>query len=103
MSNIHRRIDTGEMSSSSSDLSVFNSHVSERLERRHSNDDPTQYMPGLPVVAFRLSDKYKQDNPHVKQEWIQSMLRAKGWIVPNYGVSLLRVIPRVHSADDLVL
>jgi glutamate decarboxylase len=85
MSNIHRRLDTGEMSSSSSDLSVFNGH--ERLERRHhNNDDPTQYLPGLPVVAFRLSDKYKKENPHVKQEWIQSMLRAKGWIVPNYGV-----------------
>ncbi|KAJ2936646.1 hypothetical protein H1R20_g461, partial [Candolleomyces eurysporus] len=105
MSNIHRRVDTGEMSSSSSsDLSIFSGR-----ERRHSNDDPTQYIPGLPVVAFRLSDKYKQENPHVKQEWIQSMLRAKGWIVPNYGapqgaedIEILRVVVRETLSEDLM-
>ena len=98
MSNIHRRVDTGEMSSSStSDLSIFSGR-----EKRHSNDDPTQYIPGLPVVAFRLSDKYKQENPHVKQEWIQSMLRAKGWIVPNYGVSdRCRVLPSIWCVDSV--
>ena len=26
-----------------------------------------------------------QDYPHVQQVWIQTMLRGKGWIVPNYG------------------
>ncbi|RXW23256.1 hypothetical protein EST38_g2598 [Candolleomyces aberdarensis] len=79
MSNIHRRVDTDEVLSPSSDDSILNSH-----QRRHNGDDPTQYLAGLPVVAFRLSDKYKKENPHVKQEWIQSMLRPKGWMVPNY-------------------
>lgn len=36
-------------------------------------------------MCCRLSDEFKQDYPHVQQVWIQTMLRAKGWIVPNYG------------------
>lgn len=37
------------------------------------------------IMHCRLSDEFKQDYPHVQQVWIQTMLRAKGWIVPNYG------------------
>jgi glutamate decarboxylase len=48
-------------------------------------DDPELYERGLPVVAFRLSDKFMKEYPHVQQAWVQSMLRTKGWIVPNYN------------------
>jgi hypothetical protein len=44
-------------------------------------------MAGVPVVAFRLNDKYKEENPSVQQQWIATMLRTKGWIIPNYNVS----------------
>lgn len=73
-SNIHRRAGGGGSSGTSTPV---NNHM----------DNPEQYMVGLPVVAFRLSDKYKAENPRVKQVWIQTLLRTKGWIVPNYHVS----------------
>ncbi|KAH9842914.1 glutamate decarboxylase [Rhodofomes roseus] len=59
------------------------------------------YRPGLPVVSFRFSDAFKAQNPDVQQVWVQTLLRAKGWIVPNYelapdleDVQILRVVVR---------
>jgi len=53
------------------------------------------------VVSFRFSDKFKADYPHVKQEWMQTLLRVKQWIVPNYAlppdaekIDILRVVVR---------
>ncbi|KZV98618.1 glutamate decarboxylase [Exidia glandulosa HHB12029] len=70
---------------------------------------PELYLPGLPVVAFRLSDKFKKDYPGVQQAWIQNLLRGKGWIVPNYGAppaedkqEMLRVVVRETMTGDLV-
>jgi len=64
-------------------------------------EDIDSYVPGLPVVSFRFSDKFKSDNPDVQQVWVQTLLRAKGWIVPNYelapdleNVQILRVVVR---------
>jgi glutamate decarboxylase len=45
--------------------------------------DAQYYTPGLPVVSFRFSDKFKQQYPHIKQAWIQLQLRGTGWIVPK--------------------
>ncbi|EJD36278.1 glutamate decarboxylase [Auricularia subglabra TFB-10046 SS5] len=71
--------------------------------------EPELYLPGLPVVAFRLSDEFKNDYPHVQQAWIQNLLRGKGWIVPNYGAppaedkqEILRVVVRETMTADLV-
>jgi len=59
------------------------------------------YTHGLPVVAFRFSEQFRQQNPNVQQKWIQTLLRAKGWIVPNYElapnlehIEILRVVVR---------
>lgn len=48
---------------------------------------------------FRLSDEFVKTYPNVQQVWVQTMLRAKGWIVPNYGappevekIEMLRVV-----------
>lgn len=58
-------------------------------------------MEGLPVVAFRFSDSFQEQYPEIEQRWIQTLLRAKGWIVPNYelppnleSVQILRVVVR---------
>ncbi|TFK62232.1 glutamate decarboxylase [Pluteus cervinus] len=71
-------------------------------------DDPNAYEKGLPVVSFRLSDDFKEKYPHIQQVWIQSMLRTKGWIVPNYHAPLgeekteiLRVVVRETLTEDL--
>jgi len=72
-------------------------------------DNPECYEAGLPVVAFKLSDEYKKENPQVKQVWIQTMLKTKGWIVPNYNapvgaeeVEILRVVVRETLSEDLI-
>ena len=41
------------------------------------------YNAGLPVVAFRLSDDFKKDFPHVKQESVSTLLRVKQYIIPS--------------------
>lgn len=74
--------------------------------------DPTdidQYTPGLPVVAFRFSDDFKQKYPHIQQKWIQTLLRVKSWIVPNYELApdmqnteILRVVVRESTSEVLL-
>ncbi len=41
------------------------------------------YNPGLPVVAFTLTNDFKNDYPHVKQESVSNLLRAKQYIIPS--------------------
>lgn len=67
------------------------------------------YVAGLPVVSFRLTDEFKQTHPHVQQETISLMLRAKGWIIPNYALppteektEILRVVVRETMTFDLL-
>ncbi|KAF8970200.1 glutamate decarboxylase [Flammula alnicola] len=74
-----------------------------------NEDDPEYYEAGLPVVSFRLSDEFKKAHPHVQQGWIQTLLRTKGWIVPNYNapkgaeeVEILRVVVRETLSEDLI-
>ncbi|KAG9033532.1 hypothetical protein FRB95_014711 [Tulasnella sp. JGI-2019a] len=76
----------------------------------HADEDsPVYYQRGLPVVAFRFSDEFKQEYPHCKQEWIQNLLRVKGWIVPNYAlppnvenIDVLRVVVRENVSTEMV-
>ncbi|KAG5732818.1 Glutamate decarboxylase [Termitomyces sp. T112] len=74
-----------------------------------SEDDPELYHLGLPVVSFRFSDEFKENYPEVQQRWIQTLLRAKGWIVPNYElppaleqVEILRVVVKENMTQVLV-
>ncbi|KZT11492.1 glutamate decarboxylase [Laetiporus sulphureus 93-53] len=67
------------------------------------------YVPGLPVVSFRFSDEYRQKNPDVQQRWVQTLLRARGWIVPNYelapalqDVEILRVVVRENLSAVMI-
>lgn len=47
------------------------------------NETSADYNAGLPVVAFRFSDGFKKDYPHVKQESVSVLLRAKQYIIPS--------------------
>ncbi|KAJ7134982.1 glutamate decarboxylase [Mycena crocata] len=71
--------------------------------------DVESYVPGLPVVAFRFSDEFQKNYPEIQQKWIQTLLRAKGWIVPNYElapgldkVDVLRVVCRENMSEVLI-
>ena len=48
------------------------------------SSDAKDYNEGLPVVAFKLSESYTKKHPHVQQGAISTLLRVKGWILPNY-------------------
>ncbi|KAF2453410.1 pyridoxal phosphate-dependent transferase [Lineolata rhizophorae] len=72
-------------------------------------DSSAEYNPGLPVVAFRLSDAFKKQFPHVKQAAVSNMLRMKQYIIPNYELppnegktEILRVVIRESMAMDLI-
>ncbi|KAF2636544.1 glutamate decarboxylase [Massarina eburnea CBS 473.64] len=72
-------------------------------------DTSDQYNAGLPVVAFRFSDDVKKDYPHVNQETISNMLRAKQYIIPNYPLppneektEILRVVVRQTLSLDMI-
>ena len=49
-----------------------------------AKDDPERYIPGLPVVSFHLTDEFREHFPHVRQAAVSTLLRVKGWILPNY-------------------
>ncbi|KAK4042128.1 glutamate decarboxylase [Parachaetomium inaequale] len=67
------------------------------------------YAAGLPVVSFRLTDEFRREYPHIKQETVSLLLRARQWIIPNYalppgedGTEILRVVIRVSMSFDLL-
>lgn len=67
------------------------------------------YNPGLPVVAFTLTDGFKAENPHVKQAAVSNLLRAKQYIIPNYPLppneektEILRIVVRESHNLDLI-
>ena len=73
------------------------------------NETSANYVAGLPVVAFHLSDAFKKDYSHVKQESISTLLRAKQYIIPNYPLppkeektDILRVVVRESMSLDLL-
>ncbi|TFK72542.1 glutamate decarboxylase [Pluteus cervinus] len=88
LSDIHRRVDSA---------------------KAVDEDNVESYEPGLPVVSFCFSDQFRQDHPEVQQRWIQTLLRVKGWIVPNYelppkmdNIQILRVVVRETLSEVLI-
>jgi glutamate decarboxylase len=82
-----------------------------RPKSSHSGDenDVEQYEEGLPVVAFRFSDDFQKKHPDIRQKWVQTLLRTKGWIVPNYDlapdlsqVDILRVVVKENFTEALL-
>ncbi|EMR65384.1 putative glutamate decarboxylase protein [Eutypa lata UCREL1] len=49
-------------------------------------ESSADYVAGLPVVSFRFSDEFKREFPHIKQESVSLLLRARQWIIPNYAL-----------------
>lgn len=71
--------------------------------------DAEAYNAGLPVVAFRLTDQFKREYPHVKQASISTLLRVRQWIIPNYPLppneqetEILRVVVRDNMSAELL-
>ncbi|GAP92940.1 putative glutamate decarboxylase [Rosellinia necatrix] len=67
------------------------------------------YIAGLPVVSFRLSDEFQKEFPQIKQESVSLLMRARQWIIPNYAlppnensIEILRVVVRESMSLDLL-
>ena len=71
VSDIHRK--KGEHSFKGTKEAVFGT----------KEETSADYNAGLPVVAFRLSDDFKKNYPHVKQESVSTLLRVKQYIIPS--------------------
>ncbi|KAK6539011.1 hypothetical protein TWF694_010559 [Orbilia ellipsospora] len=76
---------------------------------RKDDETSADYNAGLPVVAFRFSDEFKKEFPHIKQESVSNLLRAKQYIIPNYPlppneekIEILRVVVRESMSFDLL-
>lgn len=73
------------------------------------DETSADYNAGLPVVAFRFSDEFKKEFPHIKQVDVSNLLRAKQYIIPNYplpptvdSIEILRVVVRESMSFDLL-
>jgi len=79
------------------------------LKSSFNAGDVENYIPGLPVVSFRFSEAFRTQNPDVEQKWVQTLLRAKAWIVPNYelapdlsDIEILRVVVKETMSEVLI-
>ncbi|KAK9460023.1 pyridoxal phosphate-dependent transferase [Lipomyces oligophaga] len=97
LSEIHRRRGVHEYDPSAS------------KEESELGDDPENYNAGLPVVAWKLADSVKDQYPKVSQNNLSTLLRVKGYIIPNYplppsegNVEILRVVVRESMSSDLL-
>ncbi|CAO1636707.1 unnamed protein product [Sympodiomycopsis kandeliae] len=74
-----------------------------------NQEEAEAYEAGLPVVAFKWSEAFTKQHPHLQQSWMQTLLRVRGWIVPNYNLSpkvddiqVLRVVVRETLNEAMV-
>lgn len=81
----------------------------EKSSQDNKDDNSASYIAGLPVVSFRFTDEFKKEFPHLKQEWVSVLMRARGWIIPNYALppneqetEILRVVVRESMSFDLL-
>ncbi|KXJ94177.1 pyridoxal phosphate-dependent transferase [Microdochium bolleyi] len=78
-------------------------------EEEDEGETSANYVAGLPVVSFRFSDEFKAEYPHIKQEPVSLLMRARQWIIPNYALppnedktEILRVVVRETMSFDLL-
>lgn len=115
VSDIHRRIDTSAQkkpdvgSAVKSAVEQAKTAISGSSPEDSATESSANYVAGLPVVSFRLTDDFKRQYAHIKQETISLLLRARGWIIPNYALppaedrtEILRVVVRESMTFDLL-
>lgn len=70
----------------------FHYHGLKEIQAHREGETSADYNAGLPVVAFRFSDEFKAEYPHVKQESVSLLLRSKQYIIPSEydALTLLR-------------
>jgi glutamate decarboxylase len=81
--------------------------IAQKKDITHGN--PLDFNPGLPVVAFKFNEEFKKEYPNIPQQAIAMLLRAHGYIIPNYPmppaedkVEVLRVVCRASMTVDFM-
>ncbi|KAK0655873.1 pyridoxal phosphate-dependent transferase [Cercophora newfieldiana] len=81
----------------------------DQKDAQPSSETSAAYIAGLPVVSFKFTDEFKREYPHIKQETVSLLLRARQWIIPNYALppneektEILRVVIRESMSIDLL-
>lgn len=72
-------------------------------------EDGTEYNPGSPCVAFKLTDKFRTENPHFKQSDVPKLMHTRGWVVPNYALppaqeqtEVMRIVIRESLSKEML-
>ncbi|KAI5861077.1 glutamate decarboxylase [Durotheca rogersii] len=101
VSDIHRRRPAAP--------AVLTGAVQNALGKGEGDETSADYVAGLPVVSFRLADDFKRQFPHIKQESVSLLMRARQWIIPNYALppneektEILRIVIRESMSFDLL-
>ncbi|KAH7037603.1 pyridoxal phosphate-dependent transferase [Microdochium trichocladiopsis] len=108
VSDIHRPAPKPDSSASNAASSVLK-EAKDKILGEQEGETSADYVAGLPVVSFRFSDKFKAEYPHIKQEPVSLLMRARQWIIPNYALppteektEILRVVVRESMSFDLL-
>ena len=99
LSDVHRRTSSAQSALTDAKTAVLG-------EEGETSGD---YVAGLPVVSFRFTDEFRRQFPHIKQESVSLLMRARQWIIPNYALppgedatEILRVCVRENMSLDLL-
>lgn len=90
ISDVHRRVGVYQFTGT---IDVKRKNNKNAVVSSAEDETSADYNAGLPVVAFRLSDKFKKDFPHVKQESVSTLMRVKQYIIPSKQSSAMSFSP----------
>ena len=86
LSDIHRPGPTNASTTQQFKNTITSATGSSNPPMTQASSTSAAYAAGLPVVSFRVTDEFRREYPHIKQETILLLLRARQWIIPNYGL-----------------
>lgn len=97
-------------------VSDIHQRIRDNSVPEHSHEyweNPDQYRPGVPLVAFKFTPEFRKHYPEIPQSVISGLLRGRGWIIPNYPLpnstdgsdklEVLRIVFRSEMSLDLTL
>ncbi|KAJ9065344.1 glutamate decarboxylase gad1 [Entomophthora muscae] len=80
--------------------------VLSRIHHKHPNKE---FLPGIPLVAFTPSARFKELIPDIDVSDISGLIRTRGWMLPVYNLPqacqdtrILRVVVKEGMSRDLV-
>jgi len=107
---VSRRSEKSEMSDKKSPTGARRmERMEKKMEEKFSKFTVcTDFEPCLPVVSFHFSEDFRKRYQHVKQSSVSTLMRVKGWIIPNYPLppneerqEILRVVIRESFSMEL--